>query len=244
VVKTGNSESAPYECWVKLVSQLTQTPQGAFRHRKERSNYTAEIASTILRAAGLLGEQRGVTRNRLSPVVYGVWLDGHEPSQPVYIGQTRNAARRLWDLPIGESHHLANTFPPEIWARVVVLRWPEILAREGDGSVAVRPIDDVDLGHGVEYALQHRYKPLMNLWSKKRNGDLNSIDLARSNSRGAKIASSSEFVACFSRVVTVWDELSRRSQSEKEWESLEFGGIAFPSRVYRRMVRRHREGTG
>lgn len=33
----------------------------------------------------------------------------------------------MWDLPIGESHHLANSFPPEIWTRVVVVYWGQLI---------------------------------------------------------------------------------------------------------------------
>jgi hypothetical protein len=30
---------------------------------------------------------------------------------------------------VGESHHLANTVPPETWERVVVVQWPSLLGR-------------------------------------------------------------------------------------------------------------------
>jgi len=45
-------------------------------------------------------------------VVYGVYVAG---AGLLYVGQTGDAKRRLRDLPVGESHHLAPTTPPEIW---------------------------------------------------------------------------------------------------------------------------------
>lgn len=42
--------------------------------------------------------------------IYGVYL---ADSVLLYVGQTRDARRRLRDLPVGESHHLATTVPPE-----------------------------------------------------------------------------------------------------------------------------------
>lgn len=59
-----------------------------------------------------LGEELAGATAELSPVtgpaVYGIWLKWGL----LYIGQTTEAARRLRDLPVGESHHLANTFLP------------------------------------------------------------------------------------------------------------------------------------
>jgi hypothetical protein len=57
-------------------------------------------------------------------VVYGVYVAG---AGLLYVGQTGDAKRRLRDLPVGESHHLATTVPPETWERVIVVRWPDLL---------------------------------------------------------------------------------------------------------------------
>jgi hypothetical protein len=58
-------------------------------------------------------------------VVYGVYVAG---AGLLYVGQTGNATRRLRDLPVGESHHLATTVPPETWERVIVVQWPDLLS--------------------------------------------------------------------------------------------------------------------
>ena len=58
--------------------------------------------------------------------VYGVYVTG---AGLLYVGQTRDARRRLRDLPVGESHHLATTVPPETWERVLVIQWPALITR-------------------------------------------------------------------------------------------------------------------
>jgi hypothetical protein len=37
-------------------------------------------------------------------------------------------------IPIGESHHLAMTAPPELWTRVIVVQWAELLVRATERS--------------------------------------------------------------------------------------------------------------
>ncbi len=59
-------------------------------------------------------------------VVYGVYVTG---GGLLYVGQTSDARRRLRDLPVGESHHLATTVPPETWERVLVIQWPALITR-------------------------------------------------------------------------------------------------------------------
>ena len=68
-------------------------------------------------------------------IVSGVYLPG---TGLCYVGQTQEARRRLRDLPIGESHHLAMTAPPELWTRVIVVQWAELLVR-ADGQEWVIP---------------------------------------------------------------------------------------------------------
>jgi hypothetical protein len=58
--------------------------------------------------------------------VYGVCVTG---GGLLYVGQTTDARRRLRDLPVGESHHLATTVPPETWERVLVQAQWDLLAR-------------------------------------------------------------------------------------------------------------------
>ena len=100
-------------------------------------------------------------------MLYGVCLDSH--TEPIYIGQTMDARRRLWDLPIGESHHLANTYPPEIWSRIIVVRWRDILREDPSLETTLfAELHDLGLGAAehtqaigliLEHRLQHHFRP-------------------------------------------------------------------------------------
>ena len=230
-----NHTAALYEGWVQSVRNLTQDQQAALDYREMRSSVAAAIATAILRAAIGASQSPDSEGTQTQPVVYGVWLAGHAPEAPVYIGQTTDSGRRLWDLPVGESHHLANTFPPEIWSHVVVVRWPEVLESYG-GDLGIQPIDFGTVGLALEYALQCEFSPLMNVWRKNRDGRLVPARLNASRSVGAGIASTKEFQGFFEQFVTVWREWIDCDSRSAEWEAGDYGGVAFPSRVYRRVL--------
>ncbi len=111
-------------------------------------------------------------------MVYGVWLDWGL----LYVGQTIEAERRLRDLPIGESHHLANTFPPELWSSVVVIAWTEL----PEARLVQRDVKDCGLA--LEHSLQAWAKPLTNSSRRTPNGSWRHVDWARSSSVGARAA--------------------------------------------------------
>lgn len=144
--------------WLAAIRAMTATPEAAAEFLNRRLRFTTAIARTL--------SHNDPTCDRL---VYGVWPEGHE--SPVYIGQTTVGRRRLWDLPIGESHHLANSFPTEIWAKVVVVYWGRVLDARPDLSeradLAVKTLtgtanSDAFVGLGLEYLLQRRAMPLFN----------------------------------------------------------------------------------
>ncbi len=147
-------------------------------------------------------------------MVYGVWLDGHK--LPVYIGQTADAHRRLWDLPIGESHHLSNSFPPEIWRRVVVVQWGYLLEEAKNDCrpilAGLRDMGVVDeakqlkvIGLGLEHLLQSRDRPLMNRRTKRRDGTWGQVNWSKSASFGARAAPL--LGTLFDKVDEVWKAL-------------------------------------
>lgn len=117
------------------------------------------------------------------PVLYGVLLPG---MGLCYVGQTQEAERRLRDLPVGESHHLANTVPPELWEQVIVVRWPDLLeqAPPADQQVAAELGPSV-CGLALEYLLQLTTHPPLNGRRRDRNGQWRPRDHTRSRSRGA-----------------------------------------------------------
>jgi hypothetical protein len=112
--------------------------------------------------------------------VYGIWLKWGL----LYVGQTNEASRRLRDLPVGESHHLANTFPPEIWDRVIVIDWPSL--PEAEGTLA--QVDRATVGLAIEHRLQVRVQPLANASRRTKDGGWRDTDRGKSRSRGAKAA--------------------------------------------------------
>jgi hypothetical protein len=140
-------------------------------------------------------------------VVYAVWLAGNH-GKPVYIGQSADPFRRLNDLPIGESHHLSNSFPPEIWQRVLVVDWErlipsgeelgDILDKNGIRSGRKKPLDLVGLG--IEFHLQREIRPMFNARKKARGGGWREIDFGKSKSLGAKVAGISQVTAVAERI--------------------------------------------
>jgi hypothetical protein len=169
-------------------------------------------------------------------VVYGVWLSGH--SAPVYVGQTSNARRRLWDLPIGESHHLANSFPPEIWERVVRVHWLELLETLDPTLAGIfdqvnedieSSVSMANVGLGLEYLLQQSTEPMFNARKKLRDGRWRSVSWQMSKSRGALIAS--RLSAVFERILIEWKQLELEPPASPGFVKRQFGSVVFPSLI-------------
>lgn len=99
--------------WLGSLTALTGSADAARQWRERRYAFAYRLGEEL---AGQSSTNPAVTGS----AVYGIWLRWGL----LYVGQTTEASRRLRDLPVGESHHLANTFPPEIWDRVVVIDWP------------------------------------------------------------------------------------------------------------------------
>ncbi|GGR48386.1 hypothetical protein GCM10010251_76620 [Streptomyces aurantiogriseus] len=87
---------------------------------------------------------------------------------------------------MGESHHLANTVPPELWERVVVVRWPDLLARAPVGERATAAELGFDVcGLVLEHQLQVTTSPPLNSRRRNRDGDWRPRNHTQSRSRGA-----------------------------------------------------------
>ncbi len=212
--------------WLSSLLSMTQTPELASSLLDDRLRFTTLVAQQLTHE--MKNEQQ---------VVYGVWLVGH--SHPVYIGQTTDAHRRLWDLPIGESHHLSNSFPPEIWGRVIVVRWGAILMKnEMKYRSIFRHIEEMGIvgrtgqlkaiGLGLEHLLQSRDKPLMNCRTKRRDGTWRQVNWSNSRSVGARVA---PFLSpLFHEVDEVWQTASSVAPSENGTSKVVSDGLAvFPS---------------
>ncbi len=240
--------------WLLLVEHLraaTKTPELALSYQETRYKFLAELAGHI---AGLTVSD---SINNWGPVVYGVWL--HEHKTPIYIGQSMKGQRRLWDLPIGESHHLGFTFPPETWGRVVVVAWWHLMATnpllrahvltgvagalginldnldEDQVSKTVTELDKV-IGTGLEHRLQLSEKPLFNLRRKMRDGSLRDVDLTDLQSKGARLGPSIDKI--YAAVSSEWNNLTKLpSERGVVQQGSSFGNVIFVNELLKRTYR-------
>lgn len=165
-----------YHAWrASLYALISDAPRLA-RWQEQRFQFAHQVGE-------LLTKPYADSPATTGPVLYGVFLSG---ARLCYVGQTQEAGRRLRDLPVGESHHLANTVPPELWERVVVLRWPDLLSK----APAHEQRTATDLGFDVcslvlEYLLQVKTSPPLNSRRRNRDGDWRPRNHAQSRSRGA-----------------------------------------------------------
>jgi hypothetical protein len=184
------SADRAYSNWLASLQELTRTPDQAQAFQERRYAFAYRLRTELLR------DQRLST----GPLLYGVQL---EPAGWIYVGQTVNGRRRLRDLPVGESHHLANTFPPELWYRVSVLRWPLLAA----DLVVELP----ETGLALERLLQQHVRPLFNARRRGRGGGWLAVNFDIGAER-ARLAPSMEVL--WPRVRSVWDELAACSERE------------------------------
>lgn len=135
------------------------------------------------RVGALLTEAHADSSVTAGPVLYGVFASG---AGLCYVGQTQEAERRLRDLPVGESHHLANTVPPEIWERVVVIRWPVLLSEApASEQMEVESMGSAVCGLALEHMLQVATAPPLNSRRRRTSGEWQPRNLSQSRSRGA-----------------------------------------------------------
>ncbi|WP_203924105.1 hypothetical protein [Rugosimonospora africana] len=183
--------------WRDALQTLTARQDDTREWRQRRYRFAHRLGQQLI-AADSTG--RPVT----GPVLYGVWLRWGL----LYIGQTLQAERRLRDLPVGESHHLASTFPPEIWDRVVVIRWPEL--PEAAALTHLRPDET---GLALEHRLQSRLQPLVNSERRTPDGGWRAVLWARSRSRGARTAHRIDDL--YDAVHRIWTQAARTTAGDQ-----------------------------
>jgi len=207
--------------WIASLHDLTSSLASTVEYRNLRASFASAVGHQIMKAAN-------INQGRENYCIYGIWLDGHD--DPIYIGQTMQAERRLWDLAIGESHHLANSFPPEIWQKIVVIRWCDVL----NDDILLQDLISSDIsregiGLGLEYFLQCKYKPMVNCNRRKRDGKWYEIDITKSKSRGSMMIPNIATICA--KILDIWLELSKTDAGNRVSVSHLFGGVVFPSQM-------------
>ena len=181
-------ESPAFAAWLANLRELTDSSDSAWRWRERRYQFAHRLGDALVGAAEGRPPITGAA-------LYGVWLRWGL----LYVGQTAEAERRLRDLAIGESHHLANTFPPEVWDRVVIVAWPQLT----EADALTERLGAKTVGLALEHHLQSRAAPLANAARRTSQGGWRSVDRARSTSIGARAAA--EVQPLFDAVEALWD---------------------------------------
>lgn len=163
------------------------------------------------------------------PVLYGVFASG---SGLCYVGQTQEAERRLRDLPVGESHHLANTVPPEVWERVVVICWPQLLAEAPEQEqLEVEAMGSAVCGLALEHTLQVATGPPLNSRRRRTSGDWQPRNIAKSRSRGA--VHSQRIPGLSQLILAAWTTLSEAElPGDSAVVASSVGRVVFPSALH------------
>jgi hypothetical protein len=180
--------SAPRDRWRQSLLELTSTEEAAHAWRRNRYEFAYRLGMEL---AGGGGSTSAITGS----VVYGVWLNWGL----IYVGQSGEAQRRLRDLAIGESHHLGNTFPPEIWSRVIVIEWPQL----SGAAAAIERLSEPIVGLALEHRLQASLNPLANASRRMADGGWRIVKWSSSRSRGARAATGIDEL--FVSVMTAWN---------------------------------------
>ncbi|CAM3379692.1 hypothetical protein MYCO108962_17715 [Mycobacterium colombiense] len=168
-----NDSGQAFAQWLSSLTVMTGTQHAAKAWREHRYRFAHRLGDAL---AGATHTAEAVS----GPVIYGIWLEWG----CLYVGQTTDASRRLRDLPVGESHHVATTFPPETWDRIIVVTWPAL----PEANNLRADLDQKTIGLALEYKLQVRLNPLVNSWQRTRDGGWRAVEWQRSMSLGARSA--------------------------------------------------------
>ncbi|SDF30904.1 hypothetical protein SAMN05216260_107141 [Streptomyces griseoaurantiacus] len=211
-----------YHAWRSSLTTLLGDPSLLSWWQERRYRFAHRVGV-------LLTEARADSSVTVGPVLYGVFASG---AGLCYVGQTQEAERRLRDLPVGESHHLANTVPPEVWERVVVIRWPLLLSRApASEQMEVEAMGSSVCGLALEHAIQVATTPPLNSRRRRISGDWQPRNLTQSRSRGAI---HSQRIPELSRLtLAAWKALAEAEAPKgAAVVASEVGRVVFPSTLH------------
>ncbi|MFJ7049753.1 hypothetical protein ACIQVC_41035 [Streptomyces sp. NPDC101112] len=211
-----------YRVWRSSLTTLLGDASLLARWQERRYRFAHQVGA-------LLTEVHGDGSITVGPALYGVFASG---AGLCYVGQTQEAERRLRDLPVGESHHLANTVPPEVWERVVVIRWPLLLSEApASEQMEVEAMGSTVCGLALEHTLQVATAPPLNSRRRRTAGDWQHRNLTQSRSRGAI---HSQLIPELSRLtLAAWKALSEVEVPKREAVvATGVGRVVFPSALH------------
>jgi hypothetical protein len=214
-----NDMDAAFDRWRRALADAMGSADNLMAWQDRRYKFAHKVGQLLTSAAP---QGSPVTDH----VVYGVWVIG---AGLIYVGQTEDAKRRLRDLPVGESHHLATTVPPETWERVIVVQWPSLLSQiPAEEARAAEQLGPSICNLAIEHLLQVAYRPVMNARRRSTDGNWNARDIDSSRSRGA--VASSQLAELFGKVCAQWDTLAsaHKSQSKEGVIYSDAGRAVFP----------------
>ncbi|WP_404195474.1 hypothetical protein [Streptomyces tauricus] len=219
---TDEAYESTYRAWRSSLTTLLADAAQLERWQERRYPFAHQVGALLTEA---YGESPAVT----GPVLYGVFATG---AGLCYVGQTQEAERRLRDLPVGESHHLANTVPPEVWERVVVIRWPLLVAGVSRSEQSqVEEMGSVICGLALEHALQVVTTPPLNSRRRRISGDWQPRNLSQSRSRGA--LHSQRIPALSQLALAAWTALSQAAIAKQSAVIVSGAGrVVFPSALH------------
>jgi hypothetical protein len=187
-------ESSPYEAWLRALRDLTADAERLAAWRDQRNAFAHRLGTALT-------EPHPPAPTATGPALYGVYL----PTTGLcYIGQTKESERRLRDLPIGESHHVGMTVPPELWSRVIVIQWRQLLPLVPAAERGLANEDPETCGKALEHLMICERHPVINSYAR-RNGQFRARSPERSQSTGARAAPN--FPGLFKAVLTSWTDL-------------------------------------
>lgn len=221
-VSVNNRYEDAFKGWCASLRELINDASGLAERQERRYRFAHMIGELLTSPNETCPEMTG-------PVLYGVSLPG---TGLCYVGQTQEAERRLRDLPVGESHHLANTVPPELWERVIVVRWPDLLEQAPSADQqAAADLGPSVCGLALEHLLQRTTLPPLNGRQRRRNGEWRPRDHVRSRSRGAVHAPM--LPGLWELTWQTWQHLGavRAGAGDPPAITTRVGRVVFPSRV-------------
>jgi hypothetical protein len=120
------------------------------------------------------------------------------------------------------------TAPPELWTRVIVVQWAELLVRAAEREWVIP--DMKACGQALEYLLHCHFRPTINCYARTTDGRYRERPPERSKSKASVGAAA--YLDLFKVVLGVWSDLEAvpepASGESRIADYSPFGRVVFP----------------